>query len=213
MEKFSCECGAIINKKQLSTHRKTKKHLNFINKKTLDLTNNPIDENDDDDNDYDNEEQEEREQEENDYEEQEESEEELVVDEVKRKKDIKEMRREHLNKIRAKAHEVIKQKKIQRIQQKIDKEMELQTKAKLYDDMLEQQKKEKEERIRKEQENKEKEMKKKLTDYDKILEENLRLKAQQNKQVNLQQYAQSALLDEIKQERLKFLSRQLGVIF
>lgn len=209
MEKFSCECGAIINKKQLSTHRKTKKHLNFINKKTLDLTNNPEPDEPDEPDEHDDDEPDEP----DDYEEQEESEEELVVDEVKRKKDIKEMRREHLNKIRAKAHEVIKQKKIQRIQQKIDKEMELQTKAKLYDDMLEQQKKEKEERIRKEQENKEKEMKKKLTDYDKILEENLRLKAQQNKQVNLQQYAQSALLDEIKQERLKFLSRQLGVIF
>lgn len=204
MDKFVCECGASINRKQLSIHKKTKKHLNFINKKTLDLTQQEEKEIEE------NEEESEEEQEES---EEEQEEEQLVIDEVKPKKDIKEMRREHLNKIRAKAHEVIKQKKIQRIQEKIDKEMELQTKAKLYDDMIEQQKKEKEERIKKEQENKEKEIKKKLTDYDKILEENLRLKTQHNKQINLQQYAQTALLDEIKQERLKFLSRQLGVNF
>lgn len=207
MDKFVCECGATINKKQLSIHKKTKKHLNFINKKTLDLTQQEEKE-------FKEKEIEENEEEESEEESEEEQEEEqLIIDEIKPKKDIKEIRREHLNKIRAKAHEVIKQKKIQRIQEKIDKEMELQTKAKLYDDMIEQQKKEKEERIKKEQENKEKEIKKKLTDYDKILEENLRLKTQHNKQINLQQYAQTALLDEIKQERLKFLSRQLGVNF
>ena len=204
MDKFSCECGATINKKQLSIHKKTKKHLNFINKKTLDLTQEPEEPE---------EIEEEQSEEEQSEQETEEQEEELVVSDVQQKKDIKELRREHLNRIRAKAHEAIKQKKIQKIQAKIDKELELETKAKMYDDLMEKQKRDKEEAILREKENKEKEMKKKLTDYDRILEENLRLKSRQNKEINLQQYAQSALLDEIKQQRMKFLSQQLGLNF
>jgi len=30
-EKIKCDCGAVVNKSNLSSHKKTKKHLNYIN--------------------------------------------------------------------------------------------------------------------------------------------------------------------------------------
>ena len=37
-DKITCDCGVTVLKKQLSRHKKSKRHLDYINKKTLDLT-------------------------------------------------------------------------------------------------------------------------------------------------------------------------------
>ena len=118
---------------------------------------------------------------------------------------------EHLNKIREKAHEAIRQKKLQKIQEKVNKEIEIENKARMYDELVEKQKKDEELRIQKEQEQKEREIKKKVTDYDKLLEENLKLKAKQNMTFNADRYAKHALIDEIRQQRMDYLSRHLGI--
>ena len=205
MEKVLCECGTMISKKQLSKHKLTKKHLNAIDKKTLDLTSEPEEdekeqesETDTQDDDYD-----------------EEPEEELVIKPVlktiEKNNDIAQKRREHLNKIREKAHEAIRQKKLQKLQEKVNKEVEIETKAKMYDELIEKQKRDEELRIQKEQEQKEKEIKRKVSDYDKILEENLKLKAKQNMTFNADRYAQHALIDNIRQQRMDYLTRHLGI--
>jgi hypothetical protein len=204
MEKVLCECGTMISKKQLSKHKLTKKHLNAIDKKTLDLTSEPEEdekeqesETDTQDDDYD------------------EPEEELVIKPVlktiEKNNEIAQKRREHLNKIREKAHEAIRQKKLQKLQEKVNKEIEIETKAKMYDELIEKQKRDEELRIQKEQEQKEKEIKRKVSDYDKILEENLKLKAKQNMTFNADRYAQHALIDNIRQQRMDYLTRHLGI--
>jgi hypothetical protein len=33
-EKITCECGSTINKSYISEHRKTQKHINYINSKS-----------------------------------------------------------------------------------------------------------------------------------------------------------------------------------
>lgn len=209
MEKVLCECGTMISKKQLSKHKLTKKHLNAIDKKTLDLTSEPEEdekeresETDTQDDDYDDS---------NEIE----PEEELVIKPVlktiEKNNEIAQKRREHLNKIREKAHEAIRQKKLQKLQEKVNKEIEIETKAKMYDELIEKQKRDEELRIQKEQEQKEKEIKRKVSDYDKILEENLKLKAKQNMTFNADRYAQHALIDNIRQQRMDYLTRHLGI--
>ena len=37
--KITCDCGVTLIKKQLSRHKKSKRHLDYINQKSLDLTN------------------------------------------------------------------------------------------------------------------------------------------------------------------------------
>lgn len=210
MDKILCECGSMISKKQLSKHKSTKKHLNAINKKTLDLSYS-TDDTDDDKSEVD----EQEEQEEQEREEQEELEEELIVKPIEKTNkegtDIAQRRREHLNKIREKAHEALRQKKLLKLQEKVNKEVEIETKARMYDEMIEKQKKDEELRIQREQEQKEREIKRKVSDYDKILEENLRLKAKQNMTFNADRYAQHALIDQIRQQRMDYLTRSLGI--
>lgn len=207
--KVLCECGTMISKKQLSKHKLTKKHLNSIERKTLDLTKEQESQTESEtetENENENEE-------EPDYDE--EPEEELVIKPIlktiERNNDIAQKRREHLNKIREKAHEAIRQKKLQKLQEKVNKEVEIETKAKLYDELIEKQKRDEELRIQKEQEQKEKEIKRKVSDYDKILEENLKLKAKQNMTFNADRYAQHALIDNIRQQRMDYLTRHLGI--
>lgn len=215
MEKVKCECGAMISKKQLSKHKLTMKHLNAINnkeeQKTLDLTDDYDDSNEaqptgpdtDTDNESDTQSQDDS------------SETELVIKPTLNKggtnDDLAQKRREHLNKIREKAHEAIRQKKLQKIQEKVNKEIEIENKARMYDELVEKQKKDEELRIQREQEQKEREIKKKVTDYDKLLEENLKLKAKQNMTFNADRYAKHALIDEIRQQRMDYLSRHLGI--
>ena len=152
-----CTCGSTIKKPQLYRHLRTNKHLNYLNNssKTLNLTDDEIpvkipddilekipneipnetpDETDESnegtDDDADNQEVEE-----------------LIV-EAKEKKNFN---KEHLDKIREKAHEVLKAKKMARIQAKLDKENELLYKARLYDELLIKQKQDEEIILLKEQ--------------------------------------------------------------
>jgi len=126
---INCPCGSVIKKTQLYRHLKSKKHLNYkpeeikeeIKEESKEDT--PIDDNksqssNDTDNDTDDDNQEV---------------EELII-EAKDKKKI--VNKEHLDRIREKAHEVLKAKKMARIQAKLDKENELLNKARLYDELL-----------------------------------------------------------------------------
>ena len=214
-----CPCGSTIKKPQLYRHLRTKKHLNYLNNssKTLNLTDdeipvkNPVkipddilekipdetpDETDESnegtDDDADNQEVEE-----------------LIV-EAKEKKNFN---KEHLDKIREKAHEVLKAKKMARIQAKLDKENELLTKARLYDELLIKQKQDEEKKKQEELEKIEIEKEKRLKDYDKLLEENMRLKNKANDRNSIQEYAKQQIIDDLKQQRLQYISKHLGINF
>lgn len=214
---IKCDCGSIIKNKQLMyRHLRTKKHLNYTNNssKTLNLTDIPneipneipikipddilnkiVDESESEisDEEADNEEVEE-----------------LVIEAKK-----KNYNKEHLDKIRQKAHEVLKAKKMARIQAKIDKENELLNKAKLYDELLLKQKEDEEKRKRDELEKIEKEKEKRLKDYDKLLEENMRLKNEKERteRYSIQDYAKQQIIDDLKQQRLQYISKHLGINF
>ena len=212
---INCPCGSIIKKPQLYRHLKTKKHLNYLNNssKTLNLTDDEIpvkipddilekipdetpDESDESnegtDDDADNQEVEE-----------------LIV-EAKEKKNFN---KEHLDKIREKAHEVLKAKKMARIQAKLDKENELLNKARLYDELLIKQKQDEEKKKQEELEKIEIEKEKRLKDYDKLLEENMRLKNKVNDRNSIQEYAKQQIIDDLKQQRLQYISKHLGINF
>jgi hypothetical protein len=57
------------------------------------------------------------------------------------------------------------------------------------------------------------EKEKRLKDYDKILEENMRLKNKANDKNYIQEYAKNQIIDDLNQQRLQYLSRHLGIIF
>ena len=127
-DKITCDCGVTVLKKQLSRHKKSKRHLDYINKapalakgKTLDLTK--------DENEEPEEDTEEKNIEEvnDDASEAETSDNEEVV-EVKEKPQMRNSNKFHLDAIRQKAIAKIKEKK----QAKIDKEMEIIRKAEQY---------------------------------------------------------------------------------
>ena len=219
MTDIICPCGSSIKKSQLYRHLRTKKHLNYLNNssKTLNLTDDEIpvkipddilekipnenpdetpDESDESnegtDDDADNQEVEE-----------------LIV-EAKEKKNFN---KEHLDKIREKAHEVLKAKKMARIQAKLDKENELLNKARLYDELLIKQKQDEEKKKQEELEKIEIEKEKRLKDYDKLLEENMRLKNKANDRNSIQEYAKQQIIDDLKQQRLQYISKHLGINF
>jgi G3E family GTPase len=209
---INCPCGSVVKKAQLHRHLKTKKHLYYLSLKKEDKTEEikeevaeskeeiPIDDNkselsNDTDNDTDDDNQEV---------------EELII-EAKDKKKI--TNKEHLDKIREKAHEVLKAKKMMRIQAKLDKENELLNKARLYDELLIKQKQDEEQKKQEELNRIEMEKEKRLKDYDKILEENMRLKNKANDRNHIQEYAKQQIIDDLKQQRLQYLSRHLGIHF
>ena len=210
--KINCECGSIILKSQMFRHLKTQKHINYSNSKTLNIVEMPqeipdeipleipdeIPIKDDDDVKSETETEEETDNE---------SEVEELVVEAKKKNSNK----EHLDKIRAKAHEVLKQKKMARIQAKIDRENELLNKARMYDEMILKKQQEEEQKKQEEIDRIEKEKLKRLKDYDKLLEENMRLKASQERKEVIQKYAQEAIIDDLKRQRLDYLSKHLGI--
>jgi len=229
-EIIECPCGSIIKKGQLSRHTRTRKHINHLEKvkkkrSTLDLTKSDLHNNIKDDiEDYINETQEnykndveaeaeaeteadDSENSDNDTEADNQEVEELVV-EAKEKKGYN---KEHLDKIRQKAHEVLKAKKMARIQAKLDKENELITKAKMYDELIRKQKEEEERRKREELEKIEREKEKRLRDYDKLLEENMRLKQKNESKNVIQEYAKQQIIDDLKNQRLQYLSKHLGI--
>jgi hypothetical protein len=200
---INCPCGSIVKKPQLYRHLKTKKHLNYLSlpkqeevKEEVPINDNKSQsstDNDDTDDEADNQEVEE-----------------LII-EAKEKKKI--VNKEHLDKIREKAHEVLKAKKMARIQSKLDKENELLNKARLYDELLIKQKQDEERKRQEELDKIEIEKEKRLKDYDKILEENMRLKNKVNDRNHIQEYAKQQIIDDLKQQRLQYLSRHLGINF
>jgi len=130
-DKITCDCGVTVLKKQLSRHKKSKRHLDYINKapallrsvedhakgKTLDLTKDA------------NEEPEEDIEEVNDDASEAETSDNEEVVEVKEKPQKSNSNKFHLDAIRQKAIAKIKEKK----QAKIDKELEIIRKAEQYD--------------------------------------------------------------------------------
>jgi len=208
-----CPCVSVIKKPQLYRHLKCKKHLNYLSlakdkpeevkeeikeeiKEEVLIDDNKSQsstDNDDTDDEADNQEVEE-----------------LII-EAKEKKKI--VNKEHLDKIREKAHEVLKAKKMARIQAKLDKENELLNKARLYDELLIKQKQDEEKKKQEELDRIEMEKEKRLKDYDKILEENMRLKNKVNDRNHIQEYAKQQIIDDLKQQRLQYLSRHLGINF
>lgn len=207
-----CPCGSTIKKPQLYKHIKSKKHLNYLasikdNKEEKkeeeeEIKEIPID---------DNKSQSSNDTDESDEEADNQEVEELVI-EAKNKKNYN---KEHLDKIRQKAHEVLKAKKMARIQAKIDKENELLNKAKLYDELLIKQKQDEEKKRLEELEKIEKEKEKRLKDYDKLLEENMRLKNEKERteKYSIQDYAKQQIIDDLKQQRLQYISKHLGINF
>jgi hypothetical protein len=205
---INCPCGSVVKKAQLYRHLRTKKHLNYLSlakdkpeEIKEEIPQQAIDDNksqsssDNDDTDDEADEQEV---------------EELII-EAKDKKKI--TNKEHLDKIREKAHEVLKAKKMARIQSKLDKENELLNKARLYDELLIKQKQDEEQKKQEELNRIEMEKEKRLKDYDKILEENMRLKNKANDRNHIQEYAKQQIIDDLKQQRLQYLSRHLGINF
>jgi hypothetical protein len=206
---INCPCGSVVKKAQLYRHLRTKKHLNYLSlakdkpeeikeeiKEEIPIDDNKSQsstDNDDTDDEADNQEVEE-----------------LII-EAKDKKKI--TNKEHLDKIREKAHEVLKAKKMARIQSKLDKENELLNKARLYDELLIKQKENEERKKQEELDRIEIEKEKRLKDYDKILEENMRLKNKANDRNHIQEYAKQQIIDDLKQQRLQYLSRHLGINF
>lgn len=207
-----CPCGSTIKKPQLYKHIKSKKHLNYLasikdNKEEKkeeeeEIKEIPID---------DNKSQSSNDTDESDEEADNQEVEELVI-EAKNKKNYN---KEHLDKIRQKAHEVLKAKKMARIQAKIDKENELLNKAKLYDELLIKQKQDEEKKRLEELDKIEKEKEKRLKDYDKLLEENMRLKNEKERteRYSIQDYAKQQIIDDLKQQRLQYISKHLGINF
>lgn len=208
--KINCECGSSFLKSQLNRHLKTNRHINYLNSKTLNLVEMPKEIPDEIPKEIPKEipvKDDKSETEETEEETDNESEVEELVVEAKKKNSNK----EHLDRIRARAHEVLKQKKIARIQEKIDKENELLNKARLYDELILKQKRDEEQRRLDELNRIEKEKEKRLKDYDRILEENMRLKASQESKNIIQKYAQEAIIDDLKKQRLDYLSKHLGI--
>lgn len=212
--KINCECGSSFLKSQLNRHLKTNRHINYLNSKTLNLVEMPKEIPDEIPKEIPKEippeipvKDDKSETEETEEETDNESEVEELVVEAKKKNSNK----EHLDRIRARAHEVLKQKKIARIQEKIDKENELLNKARLYDELILKQKRDEEQRRLDELNRIEKEKEKRLKDYDKLLEENMRLKAFQESKNIIQKYAQEAIIDDLKKQRLDYLSKHLGI--
>lgn len=187
--KITCDCGVNVLKKHLSRHNKSKRHLDFINKKSLNLTNAEDKEQEEND----------KEQEENDneIESNESSETEEVVD-VNTTKTRKFTNKYHLDAIRQKAIARIKEKK----QAKIDKEMEIIKKAEQYDTLVKSLKEKEENEKRKKEEDRLREMEYKSQQYDKMVKE-------QDKNNAIRTLSNEKIIDSVKQQRLEYLLKYL----
>lgn len=197
-DKITCDCGVTVIKKQLSRHKKSKRHLDYINKKTLDLTK--------DTNEEPEEFTEEKEVEEvnddanasvNTVSEEETSDNEEVV-EVKEKPQKSNSNKFHLDAIRQKAIAKIKEKK----QAKIDKEMEIIRKAEQYDALVKSLKDKEENEKKRKEEERLKEMEYKSQQYDKMMKN-------QEKNNAIKTLSNEKIIDSVKQQRLEYLLRYL----
>ena len=190
-DKITCDCGVTVLKKQLSRHKKSKRHLDYINKKTLDLTK--------DTNEEPEEVTEEKEVEEvNDEVSEEETSDNEEVVEVKEKPQKSNSNKFHLDAIRQKAIAKIKEKK----QAKIDKEMEIIRKAEQYDALVKSLKDKEENEKKRKEEERLKEMEYKSQQYDKMMKN-------QEKNNAIKTLSNEKIIDSVKQQRLEYLLRYL----
>ena len=189
--KITCDCGVTLIKKQLSRHKKSKRHLDYINKKSLDLTN------DDKEPDAEDPINEESNDEDVKLNEVDESDEEEVV-EVKAKQQKSHNNKFHLDAIRQKAIAKIKEKK----QAKIDKEMEIIKKAEQYDALVKSLKDKEEDEKKRKEEERLKEMEYKSQQYDKMIKN-------QEKNNAIKTLSNEKIIDSVKQQRLEYLLRYL----
>lgn len=191
MEIIKCECGLNVQKRSLSRHNRSKKHLDFINKETK----KSVEKVDDD-------EEEEIEEETNTNEtpetEEEVEEEEETIEEVKPIAKKTNYNKFHLDAIRQKAIEKIKQKK----QAKIDKENEIKYKAEQYDHLVKSLKQKEEDEKKKKEEEKIKEMEYKSSQYDKMVKN-------QQRNTAITSLSNEKIIDDIKEQRLNYLMKYL----
>lgn len=196
-DKITCDCGVTVIKKQFSRHKKSKRHLDYINKKTLDLTDATEEVKTDaiiePEKELSNDEASEAEASKA---EASESEEEVV--ELKEKNQKNYNNKYHLDAIRQKAIAKIKEKK----QAKIDKEMEIIKKAEQYDALVKSLKEKEENEKKRKEEERLKEMEYKSQQYDKMIKN-------QEKNNAIKTLSNEKIIDSVKQQRLEYLLRYL----
>ena len=197
-DKITCDCGVTVFKKQLSIHKKSKRHLDYINKKNFDLTKDANEEPEELTEEKDieevNDDASEAETSDNDLQS---SEAEEVV-EVKEKPQKSNSNKFHLDAIRQKAIAKIKEKK----QAKIDKEMEIIRKAEQYDALVKSLKDKEENEKKRKEEERLKEMEYKSQQYDKMMKN-------QEKNNAIKTLSNEKIIDSVKQQRLEYLLRYL----
>jgi len=188
--KIICDCGSEVFKRELNRHKKTKKHLEKMNKNKTD-TPEPLQE----------ERQEEtQETQETQQEETQEEEEEILEVPMEPKTTKKSgQSKEYMDAIRQKAIMTIKNKK----QAKIDQEILMKQKAEQYDILVKSLKEKEELDKKKKEEDKIKEMEHKSKEYDKMMRQ------QQRNQV-INNLTQGKIIDDIKEQRLNYLMKYLN---
>jgi len=188
--KIICDCGSEVFKRELNRHKKTKKHLEKMNKNKTD-TPEPLQE----------ERQEEtQETQETQQEETQEEEEEILEVPMEPKTNKKSgQSKEYMDAIRQKAIMTIKNKK----QAKIDQEILIKQKAEQYDILVKSLKEKEEQEKKKKEEDKIKEMELKSKEYDKMIRQ------QQRNQV-INNLTQGKIIDDIKEQRLNYLMKYLN---
>ena len=191
-DKITCDCGVTLIKKQLSRHKKSKRHLDYINKKSLDLTN---DDKEPEEAEISNDEVSEAE---TSNDEASEAEEEVIEAKEKPKGQTRNSNKFHLDAIRQKAIAKIKEKK----QAKIDKEMEIIKKAEQYDALVKSLKDKEEDEKKRKEEERLKEMEYKSQQYDKMIKN-------QEKNNAIKTLSNEKIIDSVKQQRLEYLLRYL----
>lgn len=204
MEIFKCECGTKTLKKHHTRHLRSKKHLNYINKKEQELepkVNSDVQESE--------EEEEETTNQTADIETdtkpvdantsaEDEDQDEEVIEEIKPNVKKTNFNKFHLDTIRQKAIATIKQKK----QAKIDKENEIRYKAEQYDHLVKSLKQKEEDEKKRKEEEKIKEMEYKSMQYDKMVKNQQRNSA-------ITSLSNEKIINDIKEQRLNYLMKYL----
>jgi hypothetical protein len=185
--KIICECGLSISKSSLNRHKKTKIHLENMNKNKTNAPE-PLQET-----------QQETPEETPEEETQEEEEEILEVPMEPKTTKKSGQSKEYMDAIRQKAIMTIKNKK----QAKIDQEILIKQKAEQYDILVKSLKEKEEQEKKKKEEDKIKEMELKSKEYDKMIRQ------QQRNQV-INNLTQGKIIDDIKEQRLNYLMKYLN---
>jgi len=191
--KIVCDCGITLSKACLTRHKKSKSHFDKLKMKQDETPND-----DECDEETINEHQEIESSQET---------EENVNKEVEEVQEVKETKKsnksgkskEYMDMIRQKAHETIKRKK----QNKIDQENMIKQKAEQYDILVKSLKEKEEMEKKRKEEDKIKEMEHKSKEYDKMVR-------QQERNQVISNLTQGKIIDDIKEQRLNYLMKYLN---